>query len=255
MDNFYISLPSNSSFNHYPDNKPGHFYTTLPKNIELSGDYEIGLSEIIFPNSYNNVHDKSLGFKIVFQSVINDEDASNEAQFYYLESGLYPSLNFLTLSLNNLLRKNNFQNIISFRYDNTSKRFFLSIEITGIKIVLTDTLAEIIGFHETEFEGIQTVSSFSGDIHLDTFVVYLYCDLVEHRLVGDVLAPLLRTIPIINKLNDVTHHIYEKPHYIPLAKRHFNIVEILLASDSGKELNFKSGKSVVTLHIRPKRSH
>ena len=262
MDNFYVSLPSNSSFEHYPDNKPGHFYTTLPKNIELSGNYEIGLSEIIFPNSYNNVHSKSLGFKLLFKPVFKSTDdgfIEEETEFFYLEPGLYPTLSSLASSLNNLLRQNRSKTRdttpIKFYFDITSKRFNLTINTKGIKITITDKLAELIGFSQTEFENPQKASSVSANIHIHTFIVYVYCDLVEHRLVGDVMAPLLRTVPIIDKLTDVTHLIYEKPHYIPLAKRHFNIVEILLATDSGKELHFKSGKCIVTLHIRPKRSY
>ena len=46
---FYLTLPSNSSVNHYPDNNASHYYTNL------GGDFEVGLSEIQFSNSYYNV--------------------------------------------------------------------------------------------------------------------------------------------------------------------------------------------------------
>ena len=45
---FYISLPSNSSLTNFPDNHAGHFFTSLPKSINIDGEFEIGLSEIIF---------------------------------------------------------------------------------------------------------------------------------------------------------------------------------------------------------------
>jgi hypothetical protein len=31
---------------HHPDNGPSHFFTNLPKAINLEGEYEVGLSEI-----------------------------------------------------------------------------------------------------------------------------------------------------------------------------------------------------------------
>ena len=84
-------------------------------------------------------------------------------------------------------------------------------------------------------------------------LIYVYCDLIEHRLVGDTLAPLLRILPTADQTSDIIHCIFQKPHYIPLAKRNFNFIEILLATDTGKKLQFQSGKTVATLHIRPRR--
>ena len=56
---------------------------------------------------------------------------------------------------------------------------------------------------------------------------------------------------MIDDKGEVVHQIYEKPHYIPLAKRSFNSIEIKLAWDNGKEVLFESGKTVLTLHFRP----
>ena len=44
---------------HYPENNPGHFTTQLPQNVDLSGrgEYEVGLAEIQFNNSFFNVQD------------------------------------------------------------------------------------------------------------------------------------------------------------------------------------------------------
>ena len=47
---------------HYPENNPGHFITQLPQNVDLSGkgEYEVGLAEIQFNNSFFNVQDKEV---------------------------------------------------------------------------------------------------------------------------------------------------------------------------------------------------
>jgi len=34
------------------------------------------------------------------------------------------------------------------------------------------------------------------DIHQGLYVIYIYCDLLEHRVVGDALASLLSIIPV-----------------------------------------------------------
>jgi hypothetical protein len=48
MSHFYITLPSDSSANYYPDNTLARFVTKLPERIRLEGEYEMGLAEIIY---------------------------------------------------------------------------------------------------------------------------------------------------------------------------------------------------------------
>ena len=55
MSRFYVTLPSNSSMDCYPDNSVARFTTKL--NIELVGDWEVGLTEISFPSDIRNVLD------------------------------------------------------------------------------------------------------------------------------------------------------------------------------------------------------
>ena len=85
--------------------------------------------------------------------------------------------------------------------------------------------------------------------------MYIYCDLVRHRQVGDTMVPLLRVVPATEKNADVTYRIFEKPHYQPLARYHFNTIEIRLSTDTGKIPSFASGKTVITLHLRPRSSN
>jgi hypothetical protein len=55
MSHFYITLPSDSSANYYPDNTIARFTTKLPERIRLEGEYEMGLAEIIYPHTWYNV--------------------------------------------------------------------------------------------------------------------------------------------------------------------------------------------------------
>ena len=53
MDNFYITLPSNSSMNVYPNNSKSNFTTLLSRSIHLNGEYEVALTNISFPSTIN----------------------------------------------------------------------------------------------------------------------------------------------------------------------------------------------------------
>ena len=52
---FYLTLPSNSSMDYFPDNTLTHFTTRLPQMIDLDGSWEIGLAEIQYPHSWHNI--------------------------------------------------------------------------------------------------------------------------------------------------------------------------------------------------------
>ena len=82
--------------------------------------------------------------------------------------------------------------------------------------------------------------------------VYVYSDMPKARLVGDVYAQLLRTVNAseIDKGNEVIYRRYVDPHYLPLARNHFDTIEILLTDKQGEKLPFADESSWVTLHVR-----
>ena len=48
---FYVSLPSNSSQPFFPENKPSSYKTKLAREIRLEGQWEVGLTEISYPQT------------------------------------------------------------------------------------------------------------------------------------------------------------------------------------------------------------
>ena len=46
-NDFYLTLPSNASMKMYPDNTLAHYITDLPQRIDLTGEWECGLTEIL----------------------------------------------------------------------------------------------------------------------------------------------------------------------------------------------------------------
>src|SRR6059036_470464 len=55
MTHFYLTLPSNSSQEYFPDNTKTEFTTKLASTIELTNEWEVGLAEIMFPRSWYTV--------------------------------------------------------------------------------------------------------------------------------------------------------------------------------------------------------
>jgi hypothetical protein len=53
---FFVTLPSNTQF---PGNTPSNFKVRLPQKITLDGKWEVALTEIMYPHSWNNVTGKT----------------------------------------------------------------------------------------------------------------------------------------------------------------------------------------------------
>jgi hypothetical protein len=85
-------------------------------------------------------------------------------------------------------------------------------------------------------------------------LMYVYCDIASHSTVGDTKAPLLRVCSISGKHGEMIRTIFTHPHYVPVGRKEFDSIEILLSTELGKPMPFLFGKSVVTLHFRRRHS-
>jgi hypothetical protein len=55
MNDFYLTLPSNSSMEIFPNNKTTCYTTQLHKRLELDGVWEVGLVEFVMTNTVFNL--------------------------------------------------------------------------------------------------------------------------------------------------------------------------------------------------------
>jgi hypothetical protein len=46
---------------------------------------------------------------------------------------------------------------------------------------------------------------------------------------------------------------YDRPHYVPIGRREFDLIAITINNELGKPISIRSGQCVTTLHIRRRR--
>ena len=80
--------------------------------------------------------------------------------------------------------------------------------------------------------------------------LYIYSSIVEPRIVGDKIAPLLRIVPITGSHGEMVTTRFDHVEYIPLLSREFGSVETEIRDDTGRPVPFERGKVTVTLHFR-----
>jgi len=91
------------------------------------------------------------------------------------------------------------------------------------------------------------------DINQGLYAIYIYCDLLGHRVVGDTLAPLFSIVPVDGQHGDTVYRRYEKMHYFPVQKKNFDDIHNTLRDDQGAVVPFNSGKVLVSLHFRKQK--
>lgn len=233
---FYITLISDSSLSFFPNNKISQFTTQLPSPINLNGEWEMALVDLIYPHAWYNVRkDNNLfGFDL--------GDGVIEGR--RVPPGCYETIPDLIKSMTLASHKNK----IEFDYDPVTKKVKINT-VKNSKVILNQGLAELLGFEPGEYTGFQQ-SPFVADPKSSFPVMYLYCDLVEPQIVGDVQAPLLKIVSVEGKDGEIINAHYPRPFYLPVIRQHFQTVHIDIRLHSGDLMPFERGKVFVTLHFR-----
>jgi len=267
---FYVTLPSDSSISYYPDNTVAHYTTKLSQPIDLDGEYEVGLTEIIYPHSWLPRQNNSENYWVEVQL---SDSPPVRCVFTF---GLYKTTEDMLIHLNKQI-EDGFSTEILREYGITMEKlpfkfhFYLNIsqyihfKIDGLdnstSLVISKSLWELLGFGLLEDDltlrgnrARDLSFDLDGDEIFDMYyglrLMYVYCDVVAHTCVGDTQVPLLRACETEGKYGDTVRKSFVDTHYVPVQKRHFDTIEISINTEDGKSMPFQFGKLLVKLHFR-----
>jgi hypothetical protein len=235
---------------HYPNNSPSHFYVRLPQTVTLPQDYEVALTEIQFASQYENVMEDDVYFDIHAYISIEADTAlkSKKLKRFTVPCGQYASNQELIEVLNTLTPQ------VMFHYNTVTKKARVRLHDT-VYVDFSPRLQNILGLPTSWMSAVASahgIGNHAMSINADFKSIFVYCDVVAPRPVGDVNVPLLRTLPPIYERNEIVHHIFTRPYYMPLKYFNFGIIEVRLTTDRGLDVNFKGGLTIATLHFRPR---
>jgi hypothetical protein len=199
MSHFYITLPSDSSANYYPDNTIARFVTKLPERIRLEGEYEVALAEIIYPHTWYNVDNEDEKYWVATLGV-----GRNRMQTVYLPSGYYESGSDIATVLNREFSPLVQDVKVEFSYSESIDRFSLSVQARGSQIFgMSEDLQRYMGFDLSTISldpvSFGTMAKQAFDVNRGLNLLYVYCDVATHTIVGDTNTPLLRTCNVTGK--------------------------------------------------------
>ena len=239
---FYLTLPSNASLDVFPDNKTTSYRVKLPQSIDLEGNWEVGLYSVSYPNTWYTLQKGS-------DTHIFYADKSGVFQQAITDYGYYQSMQDLVKAVNKALARNVNDNI-KLTYNALNGKVTVQLK-NGYQLGLIGRMSIILGFGNNDLKIITktTVSPYVTDLTVVS-TIYVYCDIVEPQVVGDTSAQLLKSIPVEGTFGDIITKTFTNIQYVPIQRKSFEDVEVLLRSDTGDPVPFERGKVVTTLHFR-----
>jgi hypothetical protein len=260
--------------------------------MELTGDWEVGLAEIMFPRSwytipkdglyievdYSRCSDKPISLENYLAKIrgrgdfYNCDKGSVQGSFIvpmYLNGGFYHTMEELVHELNNsghrtFSASSEFAeesiNPPTFYYRASAKRIFFTVP-AGMSVKFPPSLESILGLSTQQNplnnitkESMTVKADMACDLQAGIHALYVYCDLLQFTHVGDIKAPLLRVVDSGGETGDVITRYYERPRYVPLQKKNFDSIQLIIRDDLGEKIQFETGKVLLTLHFRRTRS-
>lgn len=71
---FHMTLRSDGSMYTFPENTAAHFKTLLPQTMDFTdGEWEVGLTEMMYPNILRNIDPKEAHFDILIPTHLHVE--------------------------------------------------------------------------------------------------------------------------------------------------------------------------------------
>jgi hypothetical protein len=199
-DQFYLTLPSTRA----------RYVTKVPERVLLNGQYEVGLSEIVYPHTWNNVDNRH---EIYWIGIFNL--ATNELTKTYVKSNYYYDGDEFAASLTHQATRA-FADVsdisLKFSFTKLTDRMRIQIRNSNVHIVVISwELMEFLGFREKVIAkkeaDLTAVHAF--DINRGLNLLYVYCDSATHSTLGDTKAPLLRVCNVSGEHGRVIHVTFE----------------------------------------------
>ena len=250
---FYITLPSESSKDLFPENNPSEYTVRLPQWIHLKGNWEIGLHSIAYtPWNIIQPLDEPISF-----ITGGKEGKGGKMRKHYSSVKEYVS------SINKSLEESH---VDKSHVDKSNEiEFFLELNgkvkvrlSSGYTVRLRREQAIVLGFMSFEdsaeaydVKKQEQTGTYKANLHRETNI-HVYCDIVQAQIVGDKMAPLVAFVPC-QETYDTYETLYavENIHYIPVQTKSFQNIKVHLRSSTDEPIPFEYGRAAITLQVRP----
>lgn len=257
MNEFYLTLFSNSAIDIYPSNTTSSFIVNLPQKIILSEGAVVGLAEIQFPYNLFNVTENNNTFSLVHGDFAYD--GSIATGFYNSQKDIVEEVlketkdhfgDWITIDE----RTNRTKVIKTDKYKSPHPKSITKFQ-SG-RLSFHGRLATQLGFAPDENVFEYENSPYVGNSYFGiSEQMLVYCDLIEPQMFGFEKSQVIKVVNTTEKeikFGTPCYRGYQKIHYIPLLRKEFETIEINIRDITGGFFPFLHGIVMVKLHFKQK---
>ena len=238
---FYLWLPSNSSMDMFPNNTLTEYRVKLPQSIKLVEEWEVAITEIQYPHTWNNVHETLKWNRFYVKKGI-------AVTAYPIPSGHYNSMESIIEKMNSLVKDSIHKDNVWFSYEKLNRK--VTIHLQNNAEVFFSDVGVMLGFDRETLYSTTITAKREADLDHGFHNLYVYCDVVESQTVGNSQVPLLRIVPVEGQDGERVSRTFMSPQYLPVSRKEFECIEVNIRRDSGEAVPFETGRLLVTLHFR-----
>ena len=223
-NHFYVTLPSNSRS--FPNNTLDDFRVLLPRQIRLTENWEVALAEITYPHTWHNIRGNNF-FVLLELETYGTMRINLPPNYYASVDEVCATLNqhvsdWLSAAEADLKIQSIQDYKIEFNYDADKRKVLLTFVKPELfhHVAFSQYLGHVLGFEifdTTIPKNGKMMARYPIDLDVSFVAMYVYCDLLPNLIVGDTLAPLLRTVNVEGNHDDIICRTYDVPHYLPLS--------------------------------------
>ena len=244
---FYLHLPSNSSLDKFPKNTLTEYRVCLPQSIMLSGDWEVALTDIHYPHTWNNVQGDFWN-----RFYLRKPKLDGMWEPLIVPPGHYSSITDVIAKVNEVVSEDDrFKDDVQFSFDTQNRK--VTVHLQNDTEVYFSDIRQMLGFSSNTRISSTSIAAREADLEQGFHDLYVYCDIIQVQFVGDALVPLLRIVPVEGVDGQRISKSFERPHYLPVSRREFETIEVNIKRDTGESVPFELGKVLLTLHFRQSR--
>ena len=283
-DNFYVIL--NSDKNHeFPKNTPCDFTTRLSNKINLEGVWNVGLTSIHLPFSWDNTENVQDPYIRIFHSSATSYDLKSPVNDsgHVTDSRRYVDINISSIDLydphlitklthyisdcmreihnHNETEVGNFDNIgsngLQFQYSVLQSKNCINLSYAAIKI--PKNLAWVLGFVKNVFVANEdypkrTIIWANSNPHYSAHLnyCYIYSNIVARTHISNQKNNILRILANDSSFGHVITKDFTNTMYLKCNSSKIEIIHIEICNDQGEILKAKFGRTLLTLHFTRK---
>lgn len=262
IEEFNVTLLSNSCLNLFPKNKTSEFQVKLNRPLFME-NFKVALTSAIFSNKFNNITRGNS--KIVFGPNVTPPRMLSTRVVANIPSKNYRSIDELIDTINE-----NVENLsklgIKILHLDSGKAKVNEVFIEKLKlfagaasslepiIVFENKLATVLGFPPN----VNIINITSAAYNLEAGIpheIFIYSNIIEHQIISDTSAPLLKILPISSNNGEKNHIELINRDYLNVFGNQIETIKIECRDAQKNLIAFEDGNGLILkLHFKRYKS-